>query len=417
MPATNAWDETKPAGSDQISLGDDAIRQFKLDVRERAALQHYWGANQTDDGKHAEMTIKPKTTNTDLIATEANQSLTGAATNSLINMAATWNVGTATPTAVLITITDTASGAASLLLNLKVGSNNKFSVDKSGTLLLPAGSGGKAISVTNATTGISYFQNTNTGGNLIIGLENSAGGGLFTGDTAYATVIGSFNATSLWLGTNGVGRFQIDSAGQMSSVQAIAGQFGLTIQNTSANASASTFAQVTNNVSSALTMQVFPSTASPSGDVLADGARLVFGGAGGLSITTTGGSAAMRFYTGGFNLRWGINSGGDLTFGPSSHVVYSAASAPSCSGFGTGSTVAGTPSAFVITTGTGANTGGTCTFGSNFFTNVPACHISTSNTTRYPGAIQVNSTTTQVGFTMASGTGAGDVFYVICLGY
>jgi len=35
MAYTNAWDETAPAGTDAISSGDDEIRQFKLDIRER----------------------------------------------------------------------------------------------------------------------------------------------------------------------------------------------------------------------------------------------------------------------------------------------------------------------------------------------------------------------------------------------
>lgn len=41
--ATNVWDETNPAGSRNRSLGDDDIRQFKLDVRERLAAEHVSG--------------------------------------------------------------------------------------------------------------------------------------------------------------------------------------------------------------------------------------------------------------------------------------------------------------------------------------------------------------------------------------
>src|SRR3990167_9493371 len=35
MAYTVAWDETSPAGTDQISLGDDKIREFKVQLRER----------------------------------------------------------------------------------------------------------------------------------------------------------------------------------------------------------------------------------------------------------------------------------------------------------------------------------------------------------------------------------------------
>ena len=41
--ATNTWTETDPTGSSLRSLGDDAIRQFKLDIRERLAAEHVSG--------------------------------------------------------------------------------------------------------------------------------------------------------------------------------------------------------------------------------------------------------------------------------------------------------------------------------------------------------------------------------------
>jgi hypothetical protein len=40
MTFTNSWDQTKPAGTDAIALGDDQIRQFKLDIRERVDVEH-----------------------------------------------------------------------------------------------------------------------------------------------------------------------------------------------------------------------------------------------------------------------------------------------------------------------------------------------------------------------------------------
>jgi len=52
MPATRAWDESKPAGTDYVSAGDDEIRATKVDIRERLAIEHIWGVNVTDDGLH-----------------------------------------------------------------------------------------------------------------------------------------------------------------------------------------------------------------------------------------------------------------------------------------------------------------------------------------------------------------------------
>lgn len=54
MPSyTNAWDETAPAGTDNLSSGDDEIRQLKLDMRERLNTDHYWPSTDvTETGYH-----------------------------------------------------------------------------------------------------------------------------------------------------------------------------------------------------------------------------------------------------------------------------------------------------------------------------------------------------------------------------
>ena len=55
----------------------------------------------------------------------------------------------------------------------------------------------------------------NTGGNLDLGIEGSAGGQLFTGGSAYASCIGSANSTNLQFGTNGTIRATIDTSGNL----------------------------------------------------------------------------------------------------------------------------------------------------------------------------------------------------------
>lgn len=62
-------------------------------------------------------------------------SLTGSAANSYIDLAGTWNTS-GTPTAIKLNITDTASNANSLLLDLQTGGSTKFSVVKDGSLLV-----------------------------------------------------------------------------------------------------------------------------------------------------------------------------------------------------------------------------------------------------------------------------------------
>ncbi len=52
----------------------------------------------------------------------------------IFDMADTWNAGGTTFTAIKMNVTDTASAAASLLIDLQVGGSSKFAVDKSGAV-------------------------------------------------------------------------------------------------------------------------------------------------------------------------------------------------------------------------------------------------------------------------------------------
>ena len=61
--------------------------------------------------------------------------LTGSSATSALDIAQTWNT-TGTPTALKLNITDTASNAASLLLDLQVGGSSRFKVGKDGVLQL-----------------------------------------------------------------------------------------------------------------------------------------------------------------------------------------------------------------------------------------------------------------------------------------
>ena len=72
-------------------------------------------------------------------------SLTGTDATSLVNLAGTWNTS-GTPTAIKLNITDTASNAASLLMDLQVGGASKFKVDKAG-----------AINITSASSSAQIF--------------------------------------------------------------------------------------------------------------------------------------------------------------------------------------------------------------------------------------------------------------------
>src|SRR5690349_15313011 len=124
MPHTRAWDETKPAGSDFASTLDDQARELKVDLRERLSVCFVWATSQADDGKVLTLPFKAAD-NTSLVSVSAANSLTGSDEHSMIDLAQTWNTS-GNPTAVKVNITNTASGAASKLLDLQVGGVSKF---------------------------------------------------------------------------------------------------------------------------------------------------------------------------------------------------------------------------------------------------------------------------------------------------
>ena len=77
----------------------------------------------------ATQTITPAANSNALAST--GYSLTGSNAQSLIDLAGTWNTS-GTPTALKLNITDTASNAVSLLMDLQVGGSSAFQVAKNG---------------------------------------------------------------------------------------------------------------------------------------------------------------------------------------------------------------------------------------------------------------------------------------------
>jgi fibronectin-binding autotransporter adhesin len=71
------------------------------------------------------------------------------------------------------------------------------------------------LGVTGSGTGQVYSQWQNTGAQLIFGIESSAGGTVTTGSSAYSSVFGSQNATSLHFMTNNAVKVTINSSGSV----------------------------------------------------------------------------------------------------------------------------------------------------------------------------------------------------------
>lgn len=135
--------------------------------------------------------------------------------------------------------------------------------------------------------------------------------------------------------------------------------------------------------------------------------------ANGIHIAAEHASGGIKFYTGGTNLRWGINSAGDHLFGASSHISDSSGTPVIASGFGSGAnTIAGADYAFVVNSGGAAGVTGTVTFGHTWST-APVCVAANSAAS---SAIVIGTTTTTVTLTVGTGTLATPV-YVLCRGY
>lgn len=150
MAHTNAWDETKPAGTDQAATIDEQMRAMKLDVRERMSLDHIWNSSTTHDGKHVAVTLRP-VANTTPIVTEAENTISGSNAKGMIDLSQIWNT-TGVCTAVKLKVTNTASGVGSKFLDLLVGVSSILSLDLLGNLVLASVAAGGALTAKTVGT-------------------------------------------------------------------------------------------------------------------------------------------------------------------------------------------------------------------------------------------------------------------------
>jgi len=98
--------------------------------------------------------------NTNKTLTLTGYSLTGSSALSQLDLSGTWNT-TGTPTAIKLTITDTASNASSLLMDLRVGASSILSVRKNGQTVVSGTSrttfiGGGYNGVLTGNSGVGY---------------------------------------------------------------------------------------------------------------------------------------------------------------------------------------------------------------------------------------------------------------------
>lgn len=97
----------------------------------------------------------------------------------IYDMADTWNNGATTFTAIKMNVTDTASNAASLLMDLQVGGTSQAKIDKTGTLTL---NGVSSVGAKIAST--AQFR---TAG-LTLGYNGAGGSAIAVSDSGFAAV-------------------------------------------------------------------------------------------------------------------------------------------------------------------------------------------------------------------------------------
>lgn len=211
--------------------------------------------------------------------------------------------------------------------------------------------------------------------------SSSCTGGIKAGTIAATTA--TITTMLALLSDTAFGAHSISSAGATVN--------SLTVQNTTSGMTA--FGRiVVSGGTTALNLDALSQGFSTSGSAIAASARIYTDATGGLTLLASNAAGILRFETGGENLRWGVNTAGDFTFGASSNIAFSSGSPSIASGFGGTATISGNDYAFLVTS-SGNNTTGTVTFG-HTWTNAPACVITPNSTGT--GVFSSGASTTQL---------------------
>ena len=144
------------------------------------------------------------------VITVTNSVITGIGLN-LVGTAYsghTWALGDGITTNTTFSIKDITSGVEALKITSAGAATFTSSVTSQAT-------SSAVFIATSATTNRLYSILANTGNNSYFGIESSTGGSLFTGGSAYATVLGTDAARSLQFATSSNIRLTIASTGNV----------------------------------------------------------------------------------------------------------------------------------------------------------------------------------------------------------
>jgi hypothetical protein len=225
--ATLAWNTQMTLfETGNLTLGSTADANFKLDVNGTGRFSDNLRISKSSNSGSG--SGFPRFTVQNTLATQGDGSSTFnfadiniSSGNEAVNMflATTFAAGTWAPAGIINVATNHE-------LQFKTNNTTRLTLANSGAATFTSSvtatqfiaSGGNNTTVfnsTSATTGWVQMAMNNTSGSALLGVENSSGGSLATGTSAYATVLRNYTNTDLQIATNNIVRITITSGGNV----------------------------------------------------------------------------------------------------------------------------------------------------------------------------------------------------------
>lgn len=150
-----------------------AMRSDGAPALSQAIVPTWTGAHIFNAGSGVPMTIQPGAADTKSLVVQGG-SVTGSGTTSLIDLSGTWNTS-GSPTFIRGYVTNTASGASSLLMDLGVGtSTSRMNVDKNGNIIVSGPSTGTYFNAkNNSVNRIRFSDFTGTSAYMSLDQDNA----------------------------------------------------------------------------------------------------------------------------------------------------------------------------------------------------------------------------------------------------
>jgi hypothetical protein len=178
MDLAGTWNTSGTPAAIKLNLTDTASNAASLLLDLQTGSTSRFSVRKDGLATAVALSTTATTANESSIAS-TGYSLTGSSAVSLMDLAGTWNT-TGTPTGIKLNLTDTASDAASLLMDLQTGGTSRFNVAKTGTVTL--------VDAANVVVGTSTGTKIGTATSQKIGFWDAAPIAQPTTGVAAATV-------------------------------------------------------------------------------------------------------------------------------------------------------------------------------------------------------------------------------------